>query len=70
MRKQDVIAFYRTSNPSLNLAGIAKLIGVTPQAFSQWGEVVPELTARRIQEKTRGRLRLKPDCYKRVRDSA
>ncbi|EJM2198484.1 Cro/CI family transcriptional regulator, partial [Escherichia albertii] len=44
MFKSDVINFYGTK------AKVAKAAGVDPSAVSQWGELVPEGRAMRLQE--------------------
>ncbi|HCN7969992.1 TPA: site-specific DNA-methyltransferase [Escherichia coli] len=50
MFKSDVINFYGTK------AKVAKAAGVDPSAVSQWGELVPEGRAMRLQEASGGEL--------------
>ena len=42
IKTADAIATYQTA------ANLASALGVTPQAISQWGDYVPEISARGI----------------------
>jgi hypothetical protein len=63
MLKKTVLAHFDPveSRPSAT----AKALKLTPGAISQWGDVIPELTARRIAEITRGKLKFRPELYER-----
>jgi hypothetical protein len=59
--KSDVIKFYKTPSAA------ARAINVTPGAVSQWDEdkPIPELSARKYHDVTRGKLRFDPRLYER-----
>lgn len=59
MLKTDVIAWYG------GVRATARAIRLTPSAVSKWGPVVPELSARRITEDTRGSVPLRMEDYRR-----
>ncbi|EKR5651322.1 transcriptional regulator [Escherichia coli] len=61
MFKSDVINFYGTK------AKVAKAAGVDPSAVSQWGELVPEGRAMRLQEASGGELQYDPKVYDEYR---
>lgn len=44
---------------------VAALLGITRQAVEQWGEVVPERSAYKLQVLTNGRLVANPALYRR-----
>jgi DNA-binding transcriptional regulator YdaS (Cro superfamily) len=58
MRTADAIQHYGTR------AEVARVLGLTPSAVSQWGEVVPELSAWRLWLASGGRLALDPRVYR------
>lgn len=58
MRKSDVIAFFKTQT------AVANALGVTKSAVNQWGPLVPEGKAYRLQELTRGKLKVDRDAYR------
>ena len=46
-------------------AELARLLGISPQAVSQWGGVIPELRARQIEEILGiSRHKLRPDLWR------
>ncbi|ECD3769692.1 transcriptional regulator [Salmonella enterica subsp. enterica] len=61
MFKLDAINFYGTR------ANVAKAAGVDPSAVSQWGELVPEGRAMRLQEASGGELHYDPKVYDEYR---
>lgn len=67
MLKSDAIKFYGTR------IKVARAAGVDPSAVSQWGELVPEGRAMRLQEASGGALHYDPkvyDEYRKARRSA
>jgi DNA-binding transcriptional regulator YdaS (Cro superfamily) len=61
MRKTDVLEYF-----SNNGAAVARAIGITKSAVSQWGEVIPEAMAYRLErytEGTKGALTVDPSLY-------
>jgi DNA-binding transcriptional regulator YdaS (Cro superfamily) len=63
MRTADAIQHYGSR------AAIARALGLTPSAVSQWGETVPELSAWRLWMASGGRLALDPWVYARHGDA-
>lgn len=61
MLKKDVLAYFdpAESKPSAT----ARALNITPGAVSQWDELLPELMARRIHDRTRGKLKFRPELY-------
>lgn len=51
MNKAEVIDFFGSA------ANVAKALGVSTAAVSQWGETVPELRAYQLQKITKGKLK-------------
>lgn len=49
MRKEDVIAYYGDSTK------VAVALGIKPSAVYQWGELVPEKRAVRLERMTKGK---------------
>ncbi|EAA7538826.1 transcriptional regulator [Salmonella enterica] len=67
MLKQDAIDFFG------NKSALAQVAGVERSAVSQWGELVPEGRAMRLQEASGGVLHYDPkvyDEYRKARRSA
>jgi len=56
MKKADALRLYGTG------AALARAVGVTPQAVSQWGELIPELQAARLALQTLA-LTYNPEDY-------
>lgn len=44
---------------------IAEALGISSGAISQWGDVVPEGQAYKLQALTNGKLRVDPACYEK-----
>lgn len=63
----DAINFYSDTPEDQRGARsrLAKALGVTSGAISQWGDVVPEGQAYKIQSITDGKLRVNPDLYRK-----
>lgn len=59
MRKVDVVHYFETS------VAVAQALRITPQAVSQWGEIVPEGTAYKLQALTRGALKVDAKVYEK-----
>jgi len=59
MLKKDVIDWYG------GVRATARALRLTPAAVSKWSAVVPELSARRIAEDTRGAVALRMEDYRR-----
>ncbi|KPN72657.1 Cro/CI family transcriptional regulator [Neisseria sp. 83E34] len=57
MLTKDVIAFYGTK------IAVARALGISPSAVTQWQEVVPEKQAYRIQILTGGKVKINPRLY-------
>jgi hypothetical protein len=68
MLKRDVLRHFDPdgSKPSAT----ARAIGVTPGLISQWGEVIPEIWARRLPDITKGKLRFDRKHYANGKQSA
>ncbi|MDO1509499.1 MULTISPECIES: Cro/CI family transcriptional regulator [Neisseria] len=57
MLTKDVIDFYGTK------IAVARALGISPSAVTQWKEIVPEKQAYRIQRMTGGKLKINPRLY-------
>ena len=57
MRKADVLSHFKKQTR------IARVLGLTKSAVSQWGEVIPEGMAYKLEVITRGKLRVDPSLY-------
>jgi hypothetical protein len=66
MLKKVVLSYFDPGREQPRPSLTAKALGITPGAISQWGEIIPELQARRIAEITRGDLPFRPELYERV----
>jgi hypothetical protein len=64
MLKADVLKHFET------LEGVANALQISKSAVSQWGEVVPEGTAYKLQVLTGGRLQVKPALYEQQKEGA
>ena len=51
MKKSDAIAYFG------NKIKVAKVLGITAAAITTWGEQIPELRARQLEEITQGALK-------------
>lgn len=58
MRKTDVLKFWGN-----NGAAVARAIGVTKSAVSQWPRIIPEAMAYRVERATEGKLKVDPALY-------
>lgn len=58
MRKQDVIAHFGSGR------AVAKALGISDSAVSQWKELIPEKDAYRIQVLTEEKLKYVPEEYR------
>lgn len=61
MKKNDVIKHFGT------LEKVAVALGISVSAVSQWGEVIPEKNAYRLQEITGGKLKVKHSLYREIK---
>jgi transcriptional repressor of cell division inhibition gene dicB len=59
MYKADVLSHWGD-----NGAAVARAIGITKSAVSQWGDVIPEAMAYRVQEASGGVLKVDPKIYR------
>lgn len=57
MFKSNVVAFYK------NQSGVAAALGIKPGSVSQWGNIIPEKQAFRLEKLTNGALKYDPDLY-------
>lgn len=64
MLKKTVLNYFK--NPKK----IADLLMISPAAVSQWGEVIPEKNAYRLQEITKGELKVDNSIYRKKQQSA
>lgn len=62
MLKKDVLAFFDPDEKRPSVA--ARAIGITPGAISQWDDKVPELLARKLAERFKGKLKFRPELYR------
>jgi DNA-binding transcriptional regulator YdaS (Cro superfamily) len=51
-----------------NQAAIANALEISRAAVSKWGEVVPEGSAYKLQAITNGKLKVRPDLYRKHHD--
>lgn len=58
MLKKTVLEYFNGVTP------LAKKLNLTRGAISQWGEIIPEKNAYRIQEITEGELKVNPKLYR------
>lgn len=58
MKKIDVVNHFGTQRK------IAKELGVSEQAVSMWGEIIPEKNALRLSQLTKGELRYEESLYR------
>lgn len=61
MRKTDVLKHFDPEDSSLQATATA--LGITKSAVSQWGDVIPEGVAYKLQVMTAGVLRVDPAMY-------
>lgn len=63
MRKIAVLKHFDPEG--MTLMATATVLGISKQAVSQWGDIVPEAVAYKLQVITAGRLRVDPALYAR-----
>jgi len=68
MRKEDVLRHF--GGDSSSQVKTAAALGITKSAVSQWGEVIPEGMAYKIQVMTAGVLRVDPALYEKPESPA
>ncbi|MDE9467509.1 Cro/CI family transcriptional regulator [Xenorhabdus bovienii] len=59
MKKNEVLRYFNTVN------SVAKAIGITSSAVSQWSQTIPERAALRIEKITNGALKYDAELYKK-----
>lgn len=64
MYKSDVLKFFKRPGDRKGVIATANALGVTRGAVSQWDEIIPELTARQLHERTKGKLKFRPELYR------
>ena len=57
MKKTDTLAYFGSG------IEVARALGLTRGAVSNWGELVPPLSAARLHDLTRGKLIFNPSDY-------
>ncbi len=60
MRKSDAITHFG------NQSKLASTLGIAPASVSQWGEIIPEKQALRLERITDGALKYDPNLYKKA----
>ena len=66
MRKNDVLKHFDPEDGTLQ--STADALGITKSAVSQWGDIIPEGMAYKIQVMTAGRLCVDPADYLKNRE--
>lgn len=61
MKKDAVIAHFGTQ------AEAARALGISKQSIQDWGEVIPEGMAYKLQVITGGKLQVDPAVYRRLK---
>lgn len=59
MKKQDVLEYFKTPT------AVAKTLGVTVGAISQWDDIIPEKSAFRLNKITNGALKYDETMYRK-----
>lgn len=49
---------------------IAIAAGITRQAVNQWGDVVPETSAPKLEKASKGKLKYDPEFYEKLKRNA
>jgi len=57
MKKQDAISYFGSQ------AALARTLGISKQAVSSWGDLVPPTNAMALEEITHGALKYCPESY-------
>lgn len=68
MYTTDVIAHFSPSNNDHRgaKAAITEALGLSSGYVSQWGEIVPEVQAMKLERITGGALKYDPEIYKKA----
>lgn len=61
MHKKDVLEFFNN-----RAVDVAKACRVSSAAVAQWGEIIPERNALKLERATKGKLQYNPDLYKKT----
>lgn len=64
MFKKDIRTYFRVAHKCRSDAAIARKIGKTRQAVSNWGRVVPKNVAFEMHVLSNGQIPLRPEHYK------
>lgn len=70
VNKAAVLAYFEKNDNPEGLPpayAAAKALGITRQAVEQWQDLVPELTAYKIQVLTKGKLQVDQSAYTKAR---
>lgn len=60
MKKTDAAAYFGSNSK------LASALGIAPASVSQWGKIIPEKQALRLDKLTEGSLKYDPTLYKKV----
>ena len=60
MYKADVVGHFE------KVKHIAEVLGITPGSISQWGKVIPEKQAMRLERITKGKLKYIASLYEKA----
>jgi DNA-binding transcriptional regulator YdaS (Cro superfamily) len=63
MRKETVIKFFGSARKASSVLGISRA------SVSQWGEIIPEKQALRLDRETKGELKYTSALYKQVSEA-
>jgi hypothetical protein len=63
MKKNNAIKHYKTA------AKLARVLGIAKQAVFNWGEVIPQKQAFRLDRITHGALKYDPSFYEQTESS-
>lgn len=58
MYKKDVLAYFE------KMSEVARVLGISVAAISQWGEIIPEKNAYRLQIITNQKLKVDESLYR------
>lgn len=61
MKKTDVIEHFKSASAA------ARVLDISRQSFGEWGEVIPEGAAYKLQVITGGVLKVDPSVYARAK---
>ena len=65
MKKETVIAHFDG-----NASAVARVLGISPQAVTDWPDIIPEGRAYQLQVITAGKLAVDPSVYEKRRTAA